>query len=344
MNVTVNCSEACPNCNETGDIPQHFLISPYLLLAALVHCWGVIILGFLSNVVALWCVHTCNKTKPAMKILLGCVFVPLLLLCVINSSVAQYVTAILTCDLVTFSSTVIVVMHKMFDVLVQMEVISIAAVSFFRLKAIWSPHGRIVQMKTVVTVVTCVTLYTLLTTVGLMVPLGLGYLTAPGVKQGLTILFVLNTFLPILATILCYTLMVFTMCRNQRRLASSQHSSSVHRADATRSMLAVFLSNLFFTSPVPLFYFQNDRTFTLEVTGWILFTTHFTMDPVVFVLFNPSFRHRVGERVGASLTWMTHRCSRTSLTTTSTTSTTYTPPDTVFTDQFSVTVFSDQSH
>ncbi|KAK8739193.1 hypothetical protein OTU49_003523, partial [Cherax quadricarinatus] len=100
--------------------------------------------------------------------------------------------------------------------------------------------------------------------------------------------------------------------RNQCRLASNQHTSNVHRVDATRSMLAVCITNLLLSFPHSVFHLLEDPSFNLDATFHILFSTHFIVDPIVFVGFNQSFRHRVVERVRAGVTWMTQCCSWTS--------------------------------
>ncbi|XP_053651589.2 C-C chemokine receptor type 8 [Cherax quadricarinatus] len=314
MNVTANCSEACPNCTETGEIPPYYrLTSPNLLLAAIVHCYVVFVLGSLGNSVALWCVVTCNKTKPAVKLLLYTVFLPLLLLCLVTRPlVAHIITAILTCDVVSFNSSLKYVLGIVYSTLAQMELLAIAAVSFFRMKALWSPQVHILRLRVAVAVVVSIGFFAVLTTLGVTMPKLLGYQIDRQVWRGINVLyFLLSTMVPVLVTVTCYALIILAMRRNQCRLASN-HTSSVHRVEATRSMLAVCISNLFLSFPHSVFHLLEDPSFTLHVIFHMLFYTHFIVDPIVFVGFNQSFRHRVVERVGAGVTWMTQCCPWTS--------------------------------
>ncbi|XP_053628604.1 rhodopsin-like isoform X2 [Cherax quadricarinatus] len=246
-------------------------------------------------------------------------FVPLLVLCLLTRpAVAHTFNAILTCDDVSFNSSIRPVVGIIYLILAQMEQISIAAVSFLRMMATWSPLRHSVGLKRAVAVVVSITLYCIVTTLGLIVPKELGYLKPRHVWWGIRTLFVFNIMVPILVTIACYALMIYTMYRNYRRLSVFQHTNS-RNVEATRSMLAVFISNLLLGFPYPVFYLQGKKSFTMNVIFRILFSSHFIVDPVVFVWFNRSFRHRVGEKVGAGVAWMSQRISRTSPTATVTT-------------------------
>nr|XP_053646226.1 uncharacterized protein LOC128698145 [Cherax quadricarinatus] len=255
-----------------------------------------------------------------MKVLLSSVFVPLLLLClVIRPAEAQTLRAILTCDVVTFKSPLRKVTIIVYCTLARMELIAIAAVSFFRMMALWSPHRRMLSLKAAAAVVVFMKFYSVLGTLVMMIPRILGYQRHPLVRSMRVLTFFISTMMPVLVTLACYAVMIFAMYRNQRRRANNQFASNVHQTEATRSMLAVFVSNLLLSFPHSVFHLLEKPSFTLYVIIHIIFSTHFVVDPVVFVWFSRSFRHRVNQRVRAGVAWMMiYFCCRTSPTTIST--------------------------
>lgn len=94
------------------------------------------------------------------------------------------------------------------------------------------------------------------------------------------------------------------MRRNRQRLAVSEsRTNNVGTLDqATRAMLAVFISNLVFGFPHAIYHVILQPSHTFGLTFHMLFHTHFVVDPLVFIWYNNNYRQRVWERIQAG--WM----------------------------------------
>lgn len=88
---------------------------------------------------------------------------------------------------------------------------------------------------------------------------------------------------------------MFQIQRNKRRLAASQQQgkSATTMDQATRAMLAVFVSNLVFGLPHSIYHLMGKQPYYMHVIFHVLFSTHFVVDPLVFVFFNLHNRRRV---------------------------------------------------
>nr|XP_045599436.1 uncharacterized protein LOC123758789 [Procambarus clarkii] len=315
MNITLmNCSNECGNF-ETGEvIPLDVRISPILLMVALIHCCIVIVLGSLGNGVALWCVVRCPNTMPAMKVLLCSVFAPLLVICLVTRpAVAHIITAIITCNPANFFTKFRVVTTLVYSSLAGLELVAIAAVAFFRMLAVCGRGRHSMSTTVAVVIVVSMSVYSVVTSVGLLGSVVLRWVWEPYLKRVIFIVyFFFITMLPILVTGASYAYIIFTVQENKRRLARSQQSClRVHNLvdQATRAMLAVFISNLLFGLPHAVYHLLHEPSFTLNVVIHIIFSTHFVVDPVVFVWYNQSYRRRVGELACSGLTWMMQCCT-----------------------------------
>ncbi|KAK8739197.1 hypothetical protein OTU49_003528 [Cherax quadricarinatus] len=317
QNITINCTEVnCHKCYEMGIYELNEPVTPpHLIRFAVVHCYIVFILGTLCNGVAVYCVVTCTKTKPAVKVLLCSVFVPILVLCLVTKpALAEMLMAILTCDDTRTPKMFRVVTSLLYSGLAQMELLSIATISVVRAVAVWSSRRHTMTLRAALLLVLVITLYSTLMAVGLLGSLTLGYLEGHQVRRGTSVLyFFLKTMLPFLVTAVCYAFMMHALYRNHRRLSSIQHSSNVNRVvdQATRAMLAVFICNLLFGFPHSVFHLLDKPSHTSDILCHILFYTHFIVDPVVFVWFNRSYRHRIGEGVRAGVACVTQCFPRT---------------------------------
>ncbi|XP_071546693.1 uncharacterized protein [Panulirus ornatus] len=297
--------------NKTGEGVEH----PQLIKFAIFHCCTVFVVGAIGNGVTLWCIATCTRLQRAVKVLLASVFLPLLLICLVSGPItSQVLTAVLANDPYRFSRTFEIVHSLFYSALAQMVHVYIAAVSLFRAVAVWSPHRQAVKLRVAVAVVTCIFIYSVLVTVGMLGSMYLGYVQERSLKRTVTVLyFFLNTMMPILVTITCYGTMMFVVRRNKRRLANSQHSVKAHSAcdEATRAMLAVFLSTLILGFPHSVYHMIEDPPMIYDIIFHILFSTHFALDPLVFVWFNRNYRKRTVEKMRLGLAWIT-RCSSSS--------------------------------
>ncbi|XP_045599438.1 uncharacterized protein [Procambarus clarkii] len=268
-----------------------------------------------GNGVAVWCVVKCPKTKPAAKVLLCSVFVPILVLCLVSKpALAEMLMAILTCDENRTPKTFRVVTSLLYSGLAQMELLSISALSVVRAVAVRSARRHILKLKTALLLVVIITFCSLLMAVGLLGSLTLGYLEGHQVRRGTSLLyFFLKTMLPFLITAVSYSFMMLVIYRNKRQMARSEQPTRGHSAvdQATCAMLAVFISNLLFGLPHAIFHLLDKPSHTADIIFHVLFYTHFIADPVVFVWCNRSYRRRVGERMHAGVAWMTHWCSTT---------------------------------
>ncbi|KAG7154945.1 uncharacterized protein LOC121855615 [Homarus americanus] len=320
----INCTEPnCQRCYEKGLYgPDEPAISSHLLKFAAVHCYLVFLLGTTCNGVALWCIATCTKTRPAVKVLLCSVFVPIMVIClVVQPCFAEMLLALLTCDDLRAPWPFKVAVILFYSTLAQMELVCIATISVLRVAAVWSSHRHSVGLRAAVGIVVTIIVYSVLITPSLLGSLLLLNLKSRLVKRAISFLyFFLNTMVPILVTISCYVVMMIAVRRNRLRLADSHSQSRDSVVDqATRAMMAVFVNNLLLGFPHSVYHLLEDPPRTAAVGFHILFYTHFVVDPVVFVWFNRNYRKRVSERVIMGLRWMTRCCSSSPLTTTAST-------------------------
>lgn len=92
------------------------------------------------------------------------------------------------------------------------------------------------------------------------------------------------------------------MRRNRQRLAALESGTSTSRTldQATRAMVAVFISNLVFGLPHAIYHMRTTFSFLLELSFHMIFYTHFVVDPVVFIWFNNNHRQQVKEKLHAA--------------------------------------------
>lgn len=97
---------------------------------------------------------------------------------------------------------------------------------------------------------------------------------------------------------LSQVLLIFQVRRNKRKLAACQNNSTVTKVvdEATKPMLAVFLSNLMFALQHSIFHILpfNYRDFSYIIVHTVFFT-HLFVDPLVFMYFNQHHRKRVSQ-------------------------------------------------
>ncbi|KAK8403657.1 hypothetical protein O3P69_000034 [Scylla paramamosain] len=291
-------------CYESGIFGPDVIPPPIgLVTAAAVHIYLVVVLGTLCNGVAIWCVVTCKKTRTAVKVLLCSVFVPLLLICLVTRTMrSEVILALLYCDAERTTSIYRVVTALLYSFLAQMELACIAALAITRTVAVWSTKRHAIKLRVAVTVVISILIYSFFTGVGILGLVFLDYVRSEPLKNFLIIVyFFINVMLPFFVTSIAYALMLFTMRRNKQRLATleSRSSTSGTLDQATRAMIAVFISNLVFGLPHAVYHIRTTFSHTLELSFHMLFYTHFVVDPVVFIWFNNNHRQQVKEKVHA---------------------------------------------
>lgn len=82
---------------------------------------------------ALWCVASCTKTQRPVKVLLSCVFVPVLVICVVSRPmVIEMLLALLSCDKHRVSGVVELIHLFVYSTLAQSELAFIAVVAVIR--------------------------------------------------------------------------------------------------------------------------------------------------------------------------------------------------------------------
>lgn len=79
---------------------------------------------------------------------------------------------------------------------------------------------------------------------------------------------------------------------------------------ATRAMLAVFISNLVFSLPHSIYHLMGKLPHYYSVIFHILFSAHFVVDPLVFIFVNLHHRRRVLALLAACTPWMTGQLPR----------------------------------
>lgn len=97
------------------------------------------------------------------------------------------------------------------------------------------------------------------------------------------------------------------MRRNRQRLNEVQSRSSLKIIDnATRAMIAVFVSNLVFGLPFCISQLMRRKISRMLLNFiYVIYNTHLMVDPLVFIFFNYSHRRRVCNRIRTGWTWAT---------------------------------------
>lgn len=307
--MAANCSGVICRCYEAGIYyPDEPPTSRSLLIVAAVHLYAVAVLGTLCNGVAIWCVVTCKKTWQAVKVLLCGVFVPLLVLCLVTQPMkAEMVLAVLTCDPRNTPKIYRVITMIVYSFMIHMELASITALAIIRAVAVWSPQRHEVKLRVALTIVVSILVYSLL--MALSGTLGLDYLEAERAQRVLVfVYFLTNMMVPFLMTATSYALMIFAVRKNRRRLAAceSKTGSGALLDQATRAILAVFISNMVFGFPHAVFHLFEEPSHTLDLSIHMLFYTHFVVDPLLFIWYNSNYRQQVWRATKAG--WNTVIC------------------------------------
>ncbi|KAG0712963.1 hypothetical protein GWK47_017277 [Chionoecetes opilio] len=142
-------------------------------------------------------------------------------------------------------------MIVIYIILTKMEILYITIMAFVRTLAVWSSTKRQVKMFTAVALTVGIAIYSTAMTTLLLGSLLGGMMDN---RLGTVLVNVYNYvhFLaPVVLTIACYFSMMFVVRRNKRRLTSTLRNASRGQVmdQATRAMLPVFISNLFFVLP-----------------------------------------------------------------------------------------------
>lgn len=91
------------------------------------------LLGTSGNVVALWCVASCTKTRRPMKVLLMSVFVPVLVICVGTGPVViEVLLGLINCDAHRISLTAMITHLFVYSIMAQSELANIAVIAVLR--------------------------------------------------------------------------------------------------------------------------------------------------------------------------------------------------------------------
>ncbi|XP_045118847.1 uncharacterized protein LOC123508900 isoform X2 [Portunus trituberculatus] len=239
----------------------------------------------------------------AVKVLLCSVFVPVLLICLVTRSMrSEMILALFYCDRERITVIYRVVTMVSYSFLAQMELACITALAIIRTVAVWSSKRHAIKLRVAVIVVISILIYSFITGVGILGPVFLDYIDSKPLKNSLIIIyFFTNVMLPFLVTAIAYAMMLFAMRRNRQRLAAIESRTTTGGTldQATRAMIAVFISNLVFGLPHAVYHIRTTFSFTLELSFHMLFYTHFVVDPVVFIWFNNNHRQQVREKAHA---------------------------------------------
>ncbi|KAG0699538.1 hypothetical protein GWK47_025785 [Chionoecetes opilio] len=318
MNAT---DDPTPECNSLNSHePKYWPPSKAFTWAAIVHCYCVIVIGTLCNAVALWCVATCDKTRRPVKVLLLAIFIPAMLTCLIVYSVfAEFRVSLLTCDSNRISRKVMLITWTVFLILEQIERASIAFVAVIRIPitvminlwaeplSVWAPHRQKLGLRPTVMAMALASLYFIIIHVVVTVMLmegklghswNLSYVFSlfnTAMPMVITVVFFLNTTLPVIITAVAYSVIIVIIQRNKRRLAGSQpqEQEATTMDQATRAMLALFISNLLFGLPHSIFRLLGKYPVHIYIAVHIWFANHFVVDSLAFVWFNTCYRRRV---------------------------------------------------
>ncbi|XP_050700684.1 uncharacterized protein LOC126987606 [Eriocheir sinensis] len=264
-----------------------------LLHFSVVYIVFICIGGIICNVVALWCVARCQRTITPVKVILGAIFSCTLLLCLVELPFMAHLNlVILRCDKIPTMVMEGVLISCL--VLSNMELFYISIMAFLRARAVWAPLRGPVTLRRAVAVVVGAGFYFLFVT---MVSQASQWMELVNVNYVLTRVYcVVHFFLPVLCTIVCYLSTIVAVRRNKRNLPVGHHTAAVTQVtdEATRAMLAVFLSNLVLSFPYSIHYIQPvSYSFTIRVVITMVYFTRLFVDPLVFVCFNRHHRRHV---------------------------------------------------
>ncbi|KAK8404090.1 hypothetical protein O3P69_000265 [Scylla paramamosain] len=211
-------------------------------------------LGLLCNAVVLWCVVGCPRTRPSVKVLLCALFSTTLLMCLLRLSLYAYF--LLWCD-----DNSIHLFYNLLSIigviLTVMELLYIFVIAFLRTMAVWSTQRHQVKLRTSMALVVGVALY--------VIAIG-------GVAVAVSSFHVEDIFISEIVIRIILVLQIFPasgshprllllydirdslssqVIRNKRRLAATQDTAATGKVmdQATRALLAVFISNLLFIVP-----------------------------------------------------------------------------------------------
>ncbi|XP_045118286.1 rhodopsin-like isoform X1 [Portunus trituberculatus] len=181
-------------------------------------------------------------------------------------------------------------------ILTEMELFFILVMAFLRTIAVWSPQRHQVKQRTSLALVMGVALYSIAITSALMVPYWVDIVDESTAIIIARVLSVTHYFLPVLLTLACYSSMIFVIRRNKCRLAATPDTAETGQVmdQATRAMLAVFISNLLFGLPHSIYHILSYPGHVVPyVSIHIVFYSHLFIDPLVFVCFNLHHRQRL---------------------------------------------------
>ncbi|KAK4298239.1 hypothetical protein Pmani_029397 [Petrolisthes manimaculis] len=277
-------------------------LSLHLLRASVVNWYLVVVAGTIVNLVTVWCVVRCPKTKPPVQLLLLTVFLSTLAVCLITGPLrAEILRAELACESHRITFHFYVVVMVVYSILAQVERISITALAVVRAVAVWSPQRHHIGMKEAVAIVFGVVVYCTLTGVCVLGFRLVGWVTEERMVRAFTIVyFLLNTTIPILVTASSYFTILLAVLRNKRRL--ERHGDAGGGAagggggvmtQATKALLAISVSNLAFGLPHGIFHLIKGTSHTAFLLVHMFFYHHFIVDPLVFLWFNESHRNKV---------------------------------------------------
>ncbi|XP_050731456.1 uncharacterized protein LOC127006019 [Eriocheir sinensis] len=322
--MTGNCSVALNWTAFSGYVPDA------VLQFYVFYCCAVFIVGTICSLVALWCVVSCPRTMLPVKVILCALFSTTLLMCLLMMPFMAHLSLHkLWCDR-EISTSVLIVFIPGYVALNVMELFYIFVMALLRALAVWAPQRGGLSLRTAVVVVVGIGLYNL--SINMVGAAFWKQISSEYTgKVMLMVSNVLHYFLPMLLTLACYLSIIVTVKRNKRKLAANQHAAEVtslrrnkcnndasehttamtplrhsrcnpaakHHAatamdEATRAMLAVFLSNFFFSLPNSIYniWYFNHKFFSYVIMTSFFFT-HLFVDPMVFVCFNQHHRRRV---------------------------------------------------
>ncbi|KAK8403654.1 hypothetical protein O3P69_000031 [Scylla paramamosain] len=298
-----NCSLSWNTFN--GDIPDsllHFFVF---------YCCAICVVGITANGIALWCVVTCSRTSTSSKILLCALFSTTLLMCVVVMPFMVHLSlAKLWCDRGVPRPLLHVVILN-YIVLTMMELFYIFVMALLRTLAVWSPMRRQIQVRAAIAVTVGIALYN--TSMTILVAAQFWKTLMPRHTRYI-ILKVYNAFhfvLPVLLTLVCYLSTIAVVRRNTRRLVANTAQSTVASGkvmdQATRAMLAVFISNLLLGLPHSIYHIvpYDHRVFSYVIMHSIFFT-HLFVDPLAFLCSNLHHRRRVLQALRSLFCLATH--------------------------------------
>ncbi|XP_050700397.1 uncharacterized protein LOC126987469 [Eriocheir sinensis] len=267
-----------------------------LLRFFLVYCCFICIVGITCNVVALWCVARCPRTITPVKVILGAIFSSTLLLCLVGPpSTANLALSKLRCD-GEVPKTVQMFATISVCIFTKMESIYVFVMALLRARGVWAPRRGPVRMRTAVAAVVGVGLYILLETAVMVALKWMPNIHSHSRNIRLVASKIVHYLLPVLLTLACYLSTIVAVRRNKRNLAGSQPTAAVTMVmdEATRAMLAVFISNLVFVLPCAIkFIMTTEFTKFMMDIFLVFFYTHLFVDPLVFVCFNSHHRRHV---------------------------------------------------